>query len=76
MSFQIGKAPFFAYNFDGIRYDCGTKLGFTQANTSYAINDPTIGSEYKNWLNSLLKAEIWIKIKSPKVFLENMILEA
>ncbi len=56
LSFQIGKAPFFAYNFDGKRYDCGTKLGFTQANTNYAINDPSIGSEYKNWLNSLLKS--------------------
>ena len=54
LSFQIGKAPFFAYNFDGIRYDCGTKLGFTQANTNYALNDHTIGGEYKDWLNSLL----------------------
>ena len=56
LSFQIGKAPFFAYNFDGIRYDCGTKLGFIQANTNYALKNPTIGSEYKNWLNSLLKS--------------------
>ena len=56
LSFQIGKAPFFAYNFDGIRFDCGTKLGFTQANTNYALNDLTIGAEYKNWLFSLLKS--------------------
>mgnify|MGYP001288567077 FL=1 len=55
LSFQIGKAPFFAYNFDGTRYDCGTKLGFTQANTSYALNDKTIRGDYKNWLISLLK---------------------
>lgn len=56
LSFQIGKAPFFAYNFDGTRYDCGTKLGFTQANTNFALNDTIIGSEYKNWLKSLLKS--------------------
>ena len=56
LSFQIGKAPFFAYNFEGIRYDCGTKLGFMQANTSYALSDPIIGSEYRNWLNSILKS--------------------
>ena len=56
LSFQIGKAPFFAYNFDGTRYDCGTKLGFTQANTNFALNDPIIGSEYKNWLKPLLKS--------------------
>ncbi len=56
LSFQINKSPFYAYNFDGTRYDCGTKLGFTQANTNYALNDPSIGNEYKSWLNSLLKS--------------------
>jgi len=56
LSFQIGKAPFFAYNFDGKRFDCGTKLGFTQANTNYALNDSNIGLKYKNWLNSILNS--------------------
>ena len=56
LSFQIGKAPFFGYNFNGIRYDCGTKLGFTKANTKYALNDKVIGKEYKKWITSLVKS--------------------
>jgi len=52
LSSQIGKAPFIGYNFDGKRYDCGTKLGFIQANSFYALNDPLIGREYKKWLKT------------------------
>ena len=52
LSFQIGKAPFIGYNFDGKRYDCGTKLGFIQANSYFALSDPLIGKEYKKWLKA------------------------
>ena len=55
LSFQIGKLPFFGYDFEGTRYDCGTKLGFTKANTYYALNDEDLGYEYKNWIMSILK---------------------
>ena len=50
LSSQIGKVPFFGYNFDGKRYDCGNKLGFIKANSFFALNDPLIGKEYKKWL--------------------------
>ena len=50
LSSQIGKAPYNGYNFDGKRYDCGTKLGFIQANSFFALSDPLIGKEYKKWL--------------------------
>ena len=50
LSSQIGKVPFFGYNFDGKRYDCGNKLGLIQANSFFALNDPLIGKEYKKWL--------------------------
>ena len=55
LAFQIGKAPFFGYNFQGTRYDCGTKLGFAKANTSLAIKDSNIGNQFKNWLTKLNK---------------------
>ena len=55
LSSQIGKAPFYAYNFIGTRYDCGTKIGFTKANTNFALKDDEIGKEYNDWLSSLLK---------------------
>ncbi len=55
LSNEIGKSPFFAFNFSGIRYDCGTKLGFIKANTKYALKNSVIGEEYKNWLNNIIK---------------------
>jgi len=54
LSSQIGKAPFIGYIFDGKRYDCGTKLGFIQANSFFALKDPFIGKEYKKWLEENL----------------------
>ena len=52
---DIGEFFFNNFNWFG-NYGCGTKLGFTQANTNFALNDPNIGGEYKNWLLSLLAA--------------------
>ena len=41
-----------AYEFSGARYDCGSKLGFIQANVAYAIDHPEIGSDLKSWLSN------------------------
>ena len=53
LSFQIGKAPFFGYNFDGERFDCGTKIGFAKANAKFALKDSNFGSKFKNWITEL-----------------------
>ncbi len=55
LSNEIGKSPFFAFNFSGTRYDCGTKLGYIKANTKYALKNSLIREEYKNWLNNIIK---------------------
>ena len=52
---KLVKHPFYAYNFIGTRYDCGTKIGFTKANTNFALKDDEIGKEYNDWLSSLIK---------------------
>ena len=54
LSNEIGKSPFFAFNFSGTRYDCGTKLGYIKANTKYALKNSLIREEYKNWLNNII----------------------
>ena len=58
LSNEIGKLPFFGFNFSGTRYDCGTKLGYIKANSKYALKNSLIGEEYKNWLNSVLKEDV------------------
>ena len=39
-----------AYEFEGARYDCGSKLGFLKANVDYALEHPIVGSEFRDWL--------------------------
>ncbi len=43
-----------AYEFDGKRYDCGSKLGYLQATVDYAINHHHLGEEFSAWLKSKL----------------------
>lgn len=40
----------FAYRYDGMRYDCGSKLGFLQATVDLGKKHPEFGSEFKQWL--------------------------
>ncbi len=42
------------YEFKGKRYDCGTKLGFIEANISYALSDPDYADELKEFIKNLL----------------------
>ena len=43
----------YAYRFDGIRYDCGSKLGFLKANVEYALNHTELGEEFRDYLKGL-----------------------
>ena len=45
----------FAYPFEGIRYDCGSKLGYLQANVELGMKHPEIGAEFTEYLNNLKK---------------------
>ncbi|HEY7985629.1 MAG TPA: UTP--glucose-1-phosphate uridylyltransferase GalU [Methylophilaceae bacterium] len=39
-----------AYQYQGKRYDCGSKLGYMQANVEYALRHPEIKAEFSAWL--------------------------
>ncbi len=43
----------YAYEFEGRRYDAGDKLGFIQANISFALKHPELKKELKRFLKSL-----------------------
>ena len=47
--------PVYAYKFEGIRYDCGDKLGFIKANIEYALKNEIFGDELEVYLRSRLK---------------------
>lgn len=42
-----------AYQFKGRRYDCGSKLGYMEANIAYALKHPEIGRAFSEYLAGL-----------------------
>mgnify|MGYP001818467509 CR=1 FL=1 len=49
----LAHEPVFAYRFDGIRYDCGSKLGYLQATVEYALRHPQLGDGFREYLASV-----------------------
>ena len=48
----LKKEKVFAYRYQGIRYDCGSKLGFLQATVDLGEHHPQVGAEFTAWLAS------------------------
>ena len=43
----------FGYEFSGTRYDCGSKLGYLEANVMYALKHGEVGKEFAAFLSAL-----------------------
>ena len=43
----------YAYRFHGKRFDCGSKLGFMQANVEFALKHPELQADFAKYLKSL-----------------------
>jgi len=46
----IGTERVLGYEFEGVRYDAGTKLGFQMANVAFSLKDPEIGPGLRAFL--------------------------
>ena len=44
------REPVYAFEFEGRRYDCGSKLGYLQATVEYGLKHPTLGPEFAAYL--------------------------
>ena len=49
----IGRQPFHAQTFDGVRHDCGDKAGFIQANIALALERPDIAGDIRAFIKTL-----------------------
>lgn len=47
-----------AYQFIGTRYDCGNKLGYLQATVEYGLKHPSLGKDFKAYLDSYYSREM------------------
>ena len=52
---QIGSAPFHGLRFSGERFDCGSKLGFLQANLAFGMSNTDLAPDLKAWMQERLK---------------------
>ncbi|MBI1396963.1 MAG: UTP--glucose-1-phosphate uridylyltransferase GalU [Betaproteobacteria bacterium] len=49
----LGTESVLAWEFEGTRYDCGSKLGYLQANVNFALRHPEIADEFTTFLKSV-----------------------
>ena len=52
----IRDEPVLAYRFDGVRYDCGSKIGYLQATVELGLRHHEVGEEFAGFLNRLSRA--------------------
>ncbi len=44
-----------SYNFEGTRFDCGSKLGYLKAQVEYALIHDEVGADFRQYLQDLMK---------------------
>jgi UTP--glucose-1-phosphate uridylyltransferase len=49
----LASEPVYAYEFEGKRYDCGSKLGYLQANVEYGMKHEELGPKFTEYLRAL-----------------------
>ena len=54
ISSQLDRVPCLGYRIKNERFDCGSKLGFLQANISFALNRKDLSSDLSNWLKTMV----------------------
>jgi len=47
------REPVYSFEFEGKRYDCGSKLGYLQATVEYGLKHPSLGSDFAKYLREM-----------------------
>ena len=51
----IERERVLAYEFEGTRYDCGSKLGYLQATVDLALQHDEVSADFGAWLSERLR---------------------
>ncbi len=51
----------FAYQFEGRRYDCGSKLGYLEATVSYALKHPELSAPFREFITGTIAEAVGVK---------------
>lgn len=49
----LSETPVYGFEFEGVRHDCGNKLGFLTATVEYALRRPDLGEPFREYLKKL-----------------------
>ncbi len=49
----LSETPIYGFEFEGIRHDCGNKLGFLRATVDYALKRPDLRESFLSYLKGL-----------------------
>jgi UTP--glucose-1-phosphate uridylyltransferase len=49
----LSESPVYGFEFEGVRHDCGNKLGFLMATVEYALDRPDLGGPFRRYLRSI-----------------------
>ncbi len=55
LSAMLGSTPFHGFRYDGVRYDCGDKVGFLHANIALALARPDMGDEVREIVRDIAR---------------------
>lgn len=55
LSAMLGSTPFHGLRYDGVRYDCGDKVGFLHANIAFALARPDVGGEVREIVRGIAR---------------------
>lgn len=53
ISMLIQEQTVLSYEFEGTRYDCGSKLGYLKANVEYGLKHPELADDFRKYLMGL-----------------------
>ena len=53
----LAEQAIYAYSFAGVRYDCGSKLGYLQATVAYGLEHPDTGEAFREHLENLVAGD-------------------
>jgi UTP--glucose-1-phosphate uridylyltransferase len=48
------REPVYSFEFEGKRYDCGSKLGYLQATVEYGLKHASLGAEFADYLRNMV----------------------
>jgi UTP--glucose-1-phosphate uridylyltransferase len=49
----LAEEEVLAYEFQGTRYDCGSKLDYLKANLAFAVKHPEVGADFREYLTAM-----------------------